>query len=200
MVSTIDLLIQISIISSIAISSKHVAWNFPAFPNHLKRELLGFNLEELQETSTPAGHHDEITKMYIALLPKDLTVNWNWSLAMIKCTEYYHPICVYMYIRTYIFAEVSAFSCSITRQNPSAKTTSRTAIVVDHDCIETLSPKMTVAWKASCRSEQSPSLSALAATCEIFHTIRDWNFIPKYLGHHFAPQECKHGSNCHRYK
>ena len=113
---------------------------------------------------------------------------------MIKCTEYYHPICVYMYIRTYIFAEVSAFSCSITRQNPSAKTTSRTAIVVDHDCIETLSPKMTVAWKASCRSEQSPSLSALAATSGIFHTIRDWNFIPKYLGHHFAPQECKHGS------
>lgn len=117
---------------------------------------------------------------------------------MYRILSSYMRIYVYTYI--YIFAEVSAFSCSITRQNPSAKTTSRTAIVVDHDCIETLSPKMTVAWKASCRSEQSPSLSALAATCGIFHTIRDWNFIPKYLGHHFAPQECKHGSNCHRYK
>lgn len=33
----------------------------------------------------------------------------------------------------------------------------------DHDPIETLSPKRTLAWRASCRSEQSPSLSALAA-------------------------------------
>lgn len=148
-------------------------------------ELLGFNLEELQETSTPAGHHEWDNKMSIALLPKDLSINWDWSLAMIKYTEYDHP--VYIYILHNILAEVSAFSCRITRQNPSAKTTSRTAVVVDHDCIETLSQKMTVAWKASCRSEQSPSFSASAATSRILrgfqrlNRIRDWNFISKYL-------------------
>ena len=96
----IDLLIQISIISSIVISSKNVAWNFPAFQK---------GTPGIQPRGTARDEHTwspcEITKMSIALLPKDLSVNWNWSLAMIKCTEYYHPISVYMYIRAYIYLQ-----------------------------------------------------------------------------------------------